>query len=302
MVSVIVPAYREEKSIGKALKIIIDQLGELGQDSELILVCPDTQTRDAARRVVEEKNFQNFVYIKDKPGKYGSGKINALNLAFERAMGDILVCTDADVVIGDKAIPVLLKHFSDKKIGGVTGRPVCANDRNNIYGYWGHMFMDAAHRRRMETLGKGRIFHLSGYLLAMRNLKFQIPTGVLDDVYISYKLADLGYKLAYEPDAKVFVRQPGNIKDWLRQKIRSVSGEKDMLEYFENSDECSSRSFSNELKYIFYPLSYASTLKEFFWGLLQYPVRLYTWVMSWWLTRVRGKKPGEIWKRVDTTK
>lgn len=300
MISIIVPAYREEKTIGRAVEAILSQISALKDECELILVCPDEETRSAAEKVVSQFNFQNFVYIKDTPKAYGGGKIGALNLAFKQARGDIFICTDGDVYVDEGSLSELVKPFEKKRVGGVTGRPVCMNKRDSLFGYWGHMFMDAAHKKRSETLGKGEFYVMSGYLLALRNFKFEIPDGVLDDVYISYKIKDLGYDVAYASDARVVVKQPSNLKDWLKQKVRSVAGDDMLRKYFPNQKE--SRSIWGDVAYLFFPIQYASSLKEFLWSLLQYPLRLYIWLSSWWKTRIEGKRSSDIWERTVSSK
>lgn len=295
MVSIVLTAWREERTIGKCTNRLIDEARSLDA-VELILVCPDAGTRKAAEEVVKKKGFGNYHYVKD-PQK---GKPYALNLAFAKAKGEIVVSTDGDVWVEKGALKELLRPFVSPKVGGVTGRPVCANDRGNIWGYWGSMFIDAAHERREETLGKGRFFAMSGYLLAVRNIGWKLPSDVLDDVYFSYKLHEEGYTIAYAPGAKVLVTQPTSMSDWLKQKVRSLVGYRGLSGVFVRPP--GSRTLLDELSYAFYPLKYARSVREFIWSLAVYPVRLYLWVKVWWVLTVEGKKATEIWQRIDSTK
>lgn len=300
MISIIVPAYREEKNIGKCFEAILDQVSDLHDQVELILVCPDEETKLAAQKVVDKRNFKEFRYFSDEAGTYGKGKMNALNLAFKKAGGDIFVCTDGDVAIGKNALSKLVSHFENPKVGGVTGRPVCANPRNNLWGYWGHMLMDAADQTRRRTLGKGKFFDMSGYLLAVRNLDIEIPPEILDDVYLSYKVINEGYRIEYEPEAEVFVWQPSTLKDWVKQKVRSVGGHYNIAKSV--GKQKPPRSFLGEVLKAWYPIGYARNLKELFWSLLQFPLRLYIWVAAFFKVKLSGKKAGDIWGRVDSTK
>ena len=233
MVSIVLTAWREERTIGKCVKQILKNIEEIGGEVELILVCPDSQTREAAEKVVDAASFSNFSYVKD-PQK---GKPHALNLAFKKAKGDIIVSTDGDVWIADGSLKELLEPFDRSEIGGVTGRPVCENDRATRWGYWGHLFVDAAHTRRMETLGKGDFFAMSGYLLAVRNIEWELPDDVLDDVYFSYKLHEDGHEIAYASDAMVYVTQPSSMGDWLKQKVRSLEGYRGLARIFPKSPQ-----------------------------------------------------------------
>lgn len=297
MVSIILTAWKEEKTAGDAVRNLIRSSKKLEQPTELILVCPDQATHDAVADVVEEERYENFVYIKD-PQK---GKPHALNIAKKKVRGEVIVSTDGDVRIDEDALPALLAPFEDDSVGGVTGRPVSSNDRSTMWGYWGHMFMDAAHKRREETLGEGEFFILSGYLLAVRSdVPWDIPDGVLDDIYITYAVHNAGLTLAYAPEARVYVRQPTNMKDWLTQKVRSLSGHYNLKEHFPDVPE--TRSFRNEFSFLLYPLTYARNIRELFWGFLQYPVRIYTWARVFWTVRVRKLSAAEVWGRTESTK
>lgn len=297
MISIILTAWKEERTAGIAARKLIISARKIDQSAELILVCPDLGTYDAVKKVVKEEKFENFTYVQD-PGK---GKPHALNIAKGSVRGDIIVSTDGDVYVDENALSELIKPFTDDSVGGVTGRPVSLNDRTTMWGYWGHMFMDAAHKKRMETLGEGGFFVMSGYLLAVRaDISWKIPDGVLDDIYLTYAVYNKGYRIAYAPEARVFVHQPTNMKDWLTQKVRSLSGHSNIQQYF--SDVPKTRSFRGDISYFFFPLSYARKVRELIWGLIQYPVRMFTWIRVFWVVRVRRLRAADVWKRVESTK
>lgn len=296
MISIILTAWKEERTVGKAVEMLLGQVSELADSVELMLVCPDKGTHDSAREAVDKASFENFVYIKD-PQK---GKPHAMNLVLEKAKGEIIISTDGDVCIEEGALKELLRPFSEKSVGGVTGRPMCTNDRKTMWGYWGHMFMDAAHKKRVETLSNGAFFVMSGYLLAFRNVGINIPNGVLDDVYISYELNRQGYKIAYAKDAKVRVQQPTNNHDWIAQKKRSVAGHSGLSKYIDEVPV--TRSFMKDLEYVLFPIQYARNVREFLWSIMQYPYRLYIWVAAGYEMNVRKRTSTEIWERTKSTK
>jgi len=296
MISIILTAWKEERTIGEALGPLIAQSRALPEKTEIILVCPDEATYRAAMAVVDRLNLKNFLYIKD-PRK---GKPHALNCAMEKAQGKIIVSTDGDVRIGEGALSELIKPFREVNVGGVTGRPLCVNSKTTLWGYWGHLFMDAAHKKRLETLGKGEFYAMSGYLLAFRNVGLRVPDGVLDDVYFSHELVHRGFVIAYAKNAEVYVKQPSNSRDWLAQKVRSLSGYQDS---FNGKKEIKkSRTICGDLRYLLYPLAYAKTVKELWWSIVLYPFRLYTWLVVWWRVRILGKRSTEMWERTESTK
>ncbi|MDD3662033.1 MAG: glycosyltransferase [Candidatus Dojkabacteria bacterium] len=295
MISIILTAWKEPKSAERAARLLVRDASQLVGGSEFILICPDDETREAVRNAVHEEGYEPAIFLTD-PGK---GKPYALNMACRRAKGEIIVSTDGDVAIEQGAITKLLEPLSDPAVGGVSGRPVCRNDRKTLWGYWGHLFMDAAHQKRSEMSRKGLSYAMSGYLLAFRNMPVDISEGMLDDVYFSNEVVSRGLRIAYAPEARVFVLQPGNLREWLDQKVRSIAGYQHGVRLrMKNPSE---RSFRNDLAYVFFPLKYAKGVKELAWSLLQYPVRLYTWGLVWWHTKVRKRSAAGLWKRVVST-
>lgn len=300
MIHFVVTSWNEPVSAPENILSLISQAEDLNLNYEVILVCPDDDTKDAVEKYIQQINISgNFKHIRDKR----KGKPAALNLVMNY-IGDnkksILILTDGDVYVRDNAVKSLLNHFEDEEVGAVTGRPVSKNKKNNILGYWGNLLADAAHQRRIDTLGKGKFFPLSGYLFAMRNLGINVPNNVLDDIYYSYKINEMGYKLEYEPDALVGIKQPRSVSDWLIQKKRNLRGHFDLDEYFDEPPKV--RSFSSELSYMFFPLKYASNIREFLWSLLLYPFRFYLWIRLWWSRVFLSEMTTGKWSRVESTK
>ena len=75
-------------------------------------------------------------------------------MGLKDAKGEILFLTDGDVYCEKNSLELILKHFKNRKIGGVTGRPVSIDNKDNFMGYMGHLLADAAHHKRMVTMKK----------------------------------------------------------------------------------------------------------------------------------------------------
>lgn len=291
MLSIILTAYKEPKTIGKAIESFTDQ----GiKDYELLALCPDRETADVIKRYA--KKDKRIKYIKD-PGK---GKPTALNIAFKKAKGSILVLSDGDVFVSKGSVNLLLKHFKGKKIGAVTGRPVSISARGNMLGYWSHLLTDAAHKTRSER--KCKFIDCSGYLYAIRNIIKDIPKGSLsDDAVISHLIWKHGYKIDYEPRAEVYVKYPTTFSDWIKQKKRSAGGYNQLNRYFGKVERM--RSFSREIIFGWYKaITYPKNIKEFFWTLILFIARLYLWLLIFIDINIRKEPFEKTWQRVESTK
>ncbi|MFN3301777.1 MAG: glycosyltransferase [Patescibacteria group bacterium] len=283
MISIIITTKEEEKTLPRAIKAILD---EKIPNSELIVVDPSQETK----KIISQFPFK-IRFIQDK----GIGKPAALNLVFQKVEGEILVLTDGDVFVEKGAIKKLLKHFIDKKIGAVSGHPVPINPRDNLFGYWSHFLTDAADYLRRKKTKKGEYLVCSGYLYAIRNVIKEIPEDTLvEDSIISEMIWQRGYKIIYEPEAKVYVKYPDNFSDWLKQKIRATGG------YLQSISKQKMRGFLEEIKdgfKLFF--TYPKNLKEFFWTILLYLARLYLWFLIFWQIKILKKFH---WPRIESTK
>ncbi|MCA9384020.1 glycosyltransferase [Candidatus Dojkabacteria bacterium] len=313
MLSVILTSYKEEKTIAKAIECLIDPdyTGYTG-GIELLTVIPDEATLEAAKEAVEKLGFKHWINIKDPL----RGKPYALNLALEKAKGDVLLLTDGDVYLGKDSIKKIIEHFDDDNVGGVTGRPISSDDKNKFMGYIGHLLADAAHHKRQVTMssspaGKSlkivsrspHFFVLSGYILAMKNIDLRVPSdSLVEDAYLSYELHNKGYQLIYEPEATVYVKYAQTIKDWYLQKLRSVGGYVQLWKYEVIKKDTKVRNFWKELEYFWFPLKYATNAKELFWSLILYPMRLVLWIWIFYQQRIKKRNLAEGWERIESTK
>ena len=294
MISTIITAYKEEKTVGKAIE---SALSESIKDHEIIVSCPDKPTADVVKTY--QKKHKNIKLIKDP----GQGKPVALNIIFKKAKGDILVLTDGDVYSGKNAIKNLITPFKDKNVGAVTGRPISVNSRNTILGYWSHLLTDGgAHQTREKLATKNKFLVCSGYLYAIRKgVVDSLPEDTLsDDAVISSLIAEKGYKITYSPKSEVYVKYPTTFKDWMIQKKRSTGGYLQLEEFAKS--KITMRSFSKEVAGIFKVFTYPKNIKEFSWTLLLILARIYLWFKIFTDLKLKKESFKKTWTRVETTK
>ncbi len=313
MISVIITSFKEPKTIGRCIRCIAQRrYSGITTPFEIIQVSPDELTLKAGRKEARKLGLSKHEYrhIID-PHK---GKPTALKMALDKAKGEIIILTDGDTYFEKNAVSELIKPFGDKKIGGISGKPVSADNRDNAFGYWGHLLSDAADHRRSHTMRKvdnkdyytseSAFFPMSGYIMAIRNLKFDIPKNVLsDDAYISYTLRNMNFDIAYAPKAVCYVKYPTNLRDYFKQKVRSLGGFKQLEKFQIFKKDKQSRSFFIELHYAFYVFKYAKTFNEFMWSVYLFPIRLITWIKIVWERDILRKDMGKNgWERIESTK
>lgn len=311
MISVIITSYKEPKTIAKAIKSIADRTySGLPEDFELIQVSPDKETLDAGKQQADKFKLGNrFIQIVDP----SQGKPTALNLAFKKARGEILVLTDGDVYFGENAIAEILRPFKIENVGGVSGRPIASNNRKTLMGYFGHFFADVAHAKRSDVfkeyensihIGKKEFFGMSGYIMAIRKQpELTVPKDMLvDDTYITFVTYQAGYRLAYAPKANAYVKYVDNLGDYIKQRRRTLVGHQKLGALIEEAGIDSQRSLSDELRYALFPIRHARNIRELVYATLLYPLRVVIW-LSVLQDKLFGKRDfKKTWTRAESSK
>lgn len=289
MITVGIATFNEERVILKAIDSVLCQISP---KDEIIVVasgCTDKTIPLVKARAKEDKRVR---LITEKERK---GKASAINLIIKNAKSDIIVQTDGDVTLGYCAISRLLKHFKNKKIGAVTGNPCPLIPKGNIFYDWTLMsYRKIGEIREQEIKNKTFNVHLSGYLLAFRKKALkEVPfaKGAVD-AWMGKIIKDNGYLLTYEPKARVYVRAPSNIKDFLAQKARVRAGYTYLPE--------APRTMKSEIFYLpreLFRIPLWRWHKFIFCGFIY----LYSWIKGKYLAKT-NKSLKEIWKTPESTK
>jgi len=287
MISIIITSFNEP-NLEKAILSILNQ--KINDKHEIIVVAPDKNAENLAKKY-------KIKYFKD-PGK---GKSYALNLLLRKIKSDILILTDGDVYLGHNSINEILELFKDPMIGVVTGRPIPQENKDTKFGYWGNLLFYGAHKIRKKLFNEGKFLECSGYLFAFRNLIKEFPLDVAEDTIIPYIFNHKGYKIGYAEKALVYVKNPNNFKDWLRQRKRTAKGHETLMKYYPHFPRV--KSFWNEVKYgFFWALSYPQTIREMYWTILLIFARLYMWMLTLTESKLLKKQYQDAWERINSTK
>jgi len=294
MISIIITSFREPGTVGRAIEAFLQQ--RIKERYGLIVAAPDKETLDVARRY--QKKYKQIKLFKD-PGK---GKSYALNLLLPKVKGRILILSDGDVFVGKNSISELLKVFEDKKVGCATGQPVSLDNRNTLFGYWSHLQCYVLHKIRERRAKRKQFLECSGYLWAFRNgIIKSFPRDVAEDTIIPAFFWLEGWEIAYAPNALVYVKFPSNLCDFIEQKKRTAKGHESLYKYV-NKKFPRMKSFRNELLESWQLFCFPKNIKEIFWTLLLFPLRLYVWLLVFWHIKIKRQPYIDGWKRVESTK
>lgn len=116
IVSIIIPAFNEEKSIARTIESALN-LDYTDKKLEIIVV--DDGSRDRTYQIAKkfESNKGKSVRVFTKTN---GGKGSALNLGISKAKGEIIISMDADTFVKSDAVKIMVGHFRNEDVWSVT--------------------------------------------------------------------------------------------------------------------------------------------------------------------------------------
>lgn len=257
-VSLIIPAYNEEKVIGQ--KIENSLALDYAWDKLEIIVASDGSTDDT-NEIVKTFAERGVKLVALNPKQ---GKSSAQNRAVAEAHGDILFFSDASVMLQPDAMQKIIRNFQDDKVGCVVGKVTYLNEKDTIVSqgegiYWRYeLFL----RKKESELGNFAMG--SGPVMAIKRNLFQpLDPNVGEDFVLPMKVAIGGQCVVYDPEAIskeiLFQNTPASM---FRSKVRVIS--KDLRGLF----KC--RDIMNPFRYPLYA-----------WGLISH--KLLRWLVPYFL-------------------
>ncbi|NQY06762.1 MAG: glycosyltransferase family 2 protein, partial [Flavobacteriaceae bacterium] len=170
------------------------------------------------------KTFQQVSLFHEDERK---GKIHAINRVMPYIDSPIVIFSDANTLINKDGIKKIVAHFSNPKVGCVSGEKRILNKKSDAASGSG----EGMYWRYESTLKKwdAQLYSAvgaAGELFAIRSVLFKaVPSDtILDDFIISLSIAKQGYTIAYEPQAYATETGSATIAEELKRKVRIAAG------------------------------------------------------------------------------
>lgn len=211
-VSVIVPVYNGEDSIGETIQKILAQNYQ-GQ-KEIIIV--NDGSKDQTEQIV--RTYPVIYLCQDN-----AGPASARNLGAKHARGNILVFTDADCCAEQHWLSRLMEGFVSDDIGAVAGSYSIANKQFML----ARIIHDEI-RFRHEHLMPDFPQAFGSYNVAIKKEVFQKVLGFStgyrcasgEDNDLSYKILKAGYKIKFVKNALVAHYHQTHVWKYLKEQYR----------------------------------------------------------------------------------
>jgi cellulose synthase/poly-beta-1,6-N-acetylglucosamine synthase-like glycosyltransferase len=223
MVSILISAFNEEQVIKEKVNSIFNTNYPLEKLEVLIGSDGSTDNTNAILSHLETVYHQ----LKFFPFDGRNGKGNVINKLFQKSGGDILVFTDANVMLEPDTLFELVKYFKSSEIGLVDTRMINTNlQAHGISEQEKAYISREVVIKQNESILWGTMMGPFGGCYAIRkDLYSPVPRNFLvDDFFVNMIVLEKGYQCINNLKARVFEDVSNNLKDEFRRKIRIATG------------------------------------------------------------------------------
>ena len=226
-VSLLVPVYNEEKIISKKIKNI-EELVYPSDKIEIIFI--DGKSTDKTPEIIADRSQKCQKSIKLIKQEKRDGYSRAVNQGILISKGEIIMATDGGSFHYPDALLHLVKHFTDSKIGAVTGKEVVLGKDCDIgpqleksYRVF-YDFMRKAETEMDSTPDtKGEILAVRKEICIALIDPLRLSPNASFDSCVPYQAKLMGYRTIYDEDAKYHEYAPSSFSDRMRVQMRRAT-------------------------------------------------------------------------------
>jgi cellulose synthase/poly-beta-1,6-N-acetylglucosamine synthase-like glycosyltransferase len=233
-VSIVVPCYNEEDTIGKT----IESLLKLDYPKELIeIIVVDDHSKDNSAKVAKEyaKKYSNVKVIVNE--KNSGGAAEPTNIGVRAAKYNYIAVTDGDSSPQPDALKKMLGFLQeDEKVGAVTCAVLVKNQETLMQKLQAIEYIVIGFGRKMLDFVDS--VYVTPGPFALYRKKTLVEVGLFDtknltqDIEIVWRLIAHGYKARMCLAAKVYSDAPKKLRQWWRQRVRwNIGGTQSILKH-----------------------------------------------------------------------
>lgn len=213
--SIVFCAYNEESVLPAKLENMKEIRRRFGSDKIRVLAyndCSADRTLEILRSA--EPDVEVFT------GTARGGKSIGMNRLLEQVTSDVVIFTDANVILSPEIIPAFTDAFSDPAVGVACGHLIYGNANTPTASvgtsYW--RLEETIKSLETET---GSAMGADGSLFAIRRKLFRpVPADIIDDFFTSMSILCDGHRIIRRSDAQAFEASADSSSDEFKRKVR----------------------------------------------------------------------------------
>jgi cellulose synthase/poly-beta-1,6-N-acetylglucosamine synthase-like glycosyltransferase/peptidoglycan/xylan/chitin deacetylase (PgdA/CDA1 family) len=218
-VSVIVPAFNEEKVIVNTIRSLVSQ--EYPGTLEVVMV--DDGSPDRTMEVAQAAFGRHpQVTLLRKPN---GGKASALNFGMTHAHGEIVICLDADTIFASNTVAELVEPLHDPAVGAVAGNAKVGNRVNLVTRWQAVEYVTSQNLDRRAFSLLNCITVVPGAVGAWRKSLIDEVGGFSEDTLaedqdLTLSIRRRGHSIAYADEAIGYTEAPDSLRALAKQRFR----------------------------------------------------------------------------------
>jgi poly-beta-1,6-N-acetyl-D-glucosamine synthase len=225
-VTILIAAYNEESSIASTLSGIF--LQDYPADIRIIVINDGSSDKTVDSVKALQSAHANLELI---DLGHNGGKASALNHGLAKCTTDIIISIDADSYILKDGISHLVGRYLSDPINtkAVAGEILIRNSRENWITKaqeWDY-FLGIATIKRIQSLFQGTLVAQGAFSLYDRKTVVELggwPEMVGEDIVLTWKILDAGYRVGHAEDALAFTDCPNTLRKFVNQRRRWSRG------------------------------------------------------------------------------
>ncbi|MFB6145120.1 MAG: glycosyltransferase family 2 protein [Candidatus Nanohaloarchaea archaeon] len=219
-VTFIIPAYNEEKYIGKTIESLLDQ--NYPEDKLRIIAVNDGSTDDTFEIM---KQYEDRIDIIDKEN---SGKASSMNTALKQVKTEVVGCLDGDSFADPDMLKSMVPYMRDEGVKGVTPAMKVKEPGSWVEKViWAEYIYQVFLRKLFAIFdsqyvmpGPGSIYDTE----MLREMGGWDEDTLTEDMEIAFRMHRKGVKIENSSNAYVETVSPESLKGLYRQRVRWYRG------------------------------------------------------------------------------
>ena len=222
-ISLLIAAHNEEKMIGEKIQTVL--AGNYPENKMEVLVGSDAST-DRTNEILKQledghQNIKLFIF----PERQGKPRI--INQLADKARGEFLVISDANVLLESDTLVELIRYFKEERIGLVDTRLISTGIKKHGISLQEKFYTsrEVLIKHRESVLWESMMGPFGGCYAVRKSLYRPVPDHVLvDDFYISMSVFELGASCISNIQARVSEDVSNDPWEEFRRKRRISAG------------------------------------------------------------------------------
>ncbi len=221
-VSVIIPAYNEEKTIQLTIDSILKS--DYPKNKLDILIVDDGSLDKTYERALEYENRGVRIFKQEVNG----GKGKALNKGIKESRGDFIFTMDADTIVDKKSLKTMTRYFKNPEVMSVTPAMVTREAKTIMQRIQSVEYLTGLFLRK--TFAALNAIHITpGAFSAYRKSFFEKHGGydednITEDLEVALRIQYHKYTIENAPEAPAYTIPPADFNSLLKQRRRWYAG------------------------------------------------------------------------------